>query len=927
MTPQEGSPKLCINRNGINALVSIKGSVDDQLAEPGESPKATLKRSGSSTTSEKRRAGDRSDDEWIPTTAAGKNSTKSTASERKLRACTAKPSKGQPEDTIVERFVCVEIPVYRAPSCPPNDGEQEKFQVNRTASSHSNTTQTATHIELTIDATIDSVHSTTSTHVATHTVENRITSPIHYGTCDPQTLIFNNTSNTSGSDKAADMHVNRSHSYTSITKESSSINGVTSKDDTSAIGIDLEMTKLQTIDCTIKFKSHSNSYDTRDLYSPSSTSSPDGSGSSTGLGGILTRSLADQDNVSIIPEPPTEPNISPTLTVAIESTPAHIRHIQGSEALTGPAMRSQSDGPEPTFVDSGSMEGDFAMDTDVSDSFSDFIDMVHSQSPAVAITEDRNIGKHSDGDILANDSNTHPGQASDALEAPFVNSHPTVNAPHSGSDVNIHTTEIGPQHNQCSNQSNQASAELHQATIPPSFTMFQGGHCNAHLNQATLQHNNSQPDQTSAQFSQISSQDTPRNTSQPDLFDPLTGPFSKFANADINKVISYETYTRFSDRIQRAFVQLLPECIRSNSRYISDGVATQTFFNTVPFGKAKLDWQKALTEGKFTDEYVAKIEALKEEKAHPESWKSDDYESFYGEQAIRASVEEMDAGDSAKTTLAKICLNKGINVGDRLRYHREFPIKQRATRMKPKGKAGLTMSEAADVFTGVTTTLTLSIPTSVIPTTFMATAALPTTLSASESTAADAATELATPEANRENGDCRLGTRDGSPNGTNTDPIDPLAATVRVEEELRVIEITKSGRPIMEFVETLTDKDEKESYNGGILRRMALRRDRKGLEPASSQKKTSPTYKVDSAAAIERLCLERDGRVPKSQRKHATESWKRIEVIQDGGRSEDDDIYLGSLFAIRMDIYNHLQNEKAKEQVLREDAMEQDERL
>ncbi|KAF8942678.1 hypothetical protein BGZ47_006243, partial [Haplosporangium gracile] len=101
---------------------------------------------------------------------------------------------------------------------------------------------------------------------------------------------------------------------------------------------------------------------------------------------------------------------------------------------------------------------------------------------------------------------------------------------------------------------------------------------------------------------------------------------------------------------------------------------------------------------KFTNEYKTKIAALRREDdgrkmmmsatrttttatttattvkgSEGETWKSNDFERLYGEKVIQTSVRKMEAGDSSKTSLAKVCLNKGIQIGDQLLYVRDRP--------------------------------------------------------------------------------------------------------------------------------------------------------------------------------------------------------------------------------------------------------------
>ncbi|KAG0280114.1 hypothetical protein BGZ95_011265 [Linnemannia exigua] len=409
---------------------------------------------------------------------------------------------------------------------------------------------------------------------------------------------------------------------------------------------------------------------------------------------------------------------------------------------------------------------------------------------------------------------------------------------------------------------------------------------------------------------------------EPDLSDPLTGPYSKYASADISKVISYETYARFPDKIRRAFADLLPVCIRNNPRYldVDTGTATEAFFTMQAFNRAKLDWQKALAEGKFTDEYKSKVADLRRHGGHRlmttaatatggngESWKSDDYERFYGEKAIQANVLEMEAGDSSKASLAKICFNKGIQVGDWLLYVREFQLRQHISRQPVRQKS--TFSDCP------------------VPAVSIVESQQPT---------------------ERHQWISRLSKLAMIDNtGTNKDKDEVLiskASRIKVDQLMRVIQITTSGKPTIEFIgdgnSKANDKDEVKSKGlnlAAVVKPSSTRKSPREQEQQQYQRQQqqqravtdmTDTYEVDSALAIERICLERDGQVPRAERKNASESWKHVHVFRPAEGLEEralleerdkDVIYVGSLFAIRMDIYNHLQSEKAKKQVLMED--------
>ncbi|KAG0380125.1 hypothetical protein BGX24_010052 [Mortierella sp. AD032] len=426
---------------------------------------------------------------------------------------------------------------------------------------------------------------------------------------------------------------------------------------------------------------------------------------------------------------------------------------------------------------------------------------------------------------------------------------------------------------------------------------------------------------------------------EPDLSNPLTGPHSKYASADISKVISYETYARFPYKIQRDFADLLPVCIRNNPRYIDidTGTATEAFFTMQPFNRAKIDWQKALAEGKFTDEYKAKVADLKRHGSDrlmtttakasgskAESWKSDDYERFYGEKAIQASMLEMEAGDSSKTSLAKICFNKGIQVGDLLLYVREFTVKQQPHISRQFARQQSTFSVGP-------------VPVAVTAGTF-------TTITATSAVEARQPTKRCQwiPRLSKLAMIDNVGTDRGKDEAPTS-----KASRIRVEQLMHVIQITTSGKPTIRFISNgnskANDKDEVKSKGfklAAVVKPSSTRKSKQEQEQQQRQQQQqqlrtvtnmTETYEVDSALAIERICLERDGQVPTAERKNASESWKHVHVFRPAeGHDEqrmleerDKDVaYVGSLFAIRMDIHNHLQSEKAKKQVLMKNVIE-----
>ncbi|KAF8942677.1 hypothetical protein BGZ47_006242 [Haplosporangium gracile] len=101
-----------------------------------------------------------------------------------------------------------------------------------------------------------------------------------------------------------------------------------------------------------------------------------------------------------------------------------------------------------------------------------------------------------------------------------------------------------------------------------------------------------------------------------------------------------------------------------------------------------------------------------------------------------------------------------------------------------------------------------------------------------------------------------------------------------------------------------------------VTTRSSPRKSEKGQQPQKRYSivisiKLTRTYEVDSAMTIERICLERDGHVPKADRKNASESWKHIHasrptargVLDDQEKVKQEEVEVVSLFAVRMDIY------------------------
>ncbi|KAG0025733.1 Polycomb group protein asxl1, partial [Podila clonocystis] len=139
--------------------------------------------------------------------------------------------------------------------------------------------------------------------------------------------------------------------------------------------------------------------------------------------------------------------------------------------------------------------------------------------------------------------------------------------------------------------------------------------------------------------------------------------------------------------------------------------------------------------------------------------------------------------------------------------------------------------------------------------------------------------------------------------------------SVHVDMRLCVLGIKKDGTPIVQFVETRAPADAEEPESV-YQERLARSKDPKY------------GYEFVSALDLEALCLERDGQVPESSRvprqrkgsssqpqKGAEEAWKDFDVIRGTVR-------VGSLFAVRMDLWVEEKNIKnRKDEAERERAL------
>ncbi|KAG0086746.1 Polycomb group protein asxl1 [Podila epicladia] len=130
--------------------------------------------------------------------------------------------------------------------------------------------------------------------------------------------------------------------------------------------------------------------------------------------------------------------------------------------------------------------------------------------------------------------------------------------------------------------------------------------------------------------------------------------------------------------------------------------------------------------------------------------------------------------------------------------------------------------------------------------------------------------------------------------------------SVHVDMRLCVLRIKEDGTPIVQFVETRAPADAEEpesAYQARLAR----------------SKDPEHGYEFVSAVDLEVLCLERDGQVPESlwvprqrkggasqPQKGAEESWKDFDLIRGTVR-------VGSLFAVRMDLWVEEKNVKSRQ--------------
>ncbi|KAG0297551.1 hypothetical protein BGZ96_005859 [Linnemannia gamsii] len=943
------------------------------------------KRNAFSKASSRKQASFQSDDEWTPATAPCKAAHKATISKQIARAkATAKVDTGHSTDSALERLACIQIPSNARFSGPSNGRTQRLLHID--IKNNIKPTVTQARIDAKGNSASNADNSVTDIFLTTEAIDNNevetSASNVHRSVID-----FNTLATPTSTVDNTKLSFFDAHTFENITKPNDQIFGRSSRsDDDVLVKIKPNSPDAHPINSIRKPGDEIIISSIQDLCSPPPTPSPHPSATGGTDEDLLPRNT-DQDNVNRIDSTSSvnsapKTHISPACVSAIEISHAHDGYSQHETDVSRSTI-SGSSLPEEmntTLVDSDFIHSDLLKDLTHSRINPTTPKQTHSQSLAVAVMFANSTDTNNASDPLdASDSRTR--HLDDTLDTPLA-SRKTLFSAANAITVDTQSMEVDPlsvspgdtHDNQMASQTASQTARTTSA---------------AHFDQAAPQ-------------SAVTLLSEP-NTTKPGLSDPLTDPHSKYATGDINNVISYETYSQFPAKTQRAFVDHLPACIRNNPRYLDckSGTANEAFFSMLSFNRAKLDWQKALVEGKFTDEYKTKVAALIREdderkmatsgvrttitttaammEGHRgEMWKSDDFERFYGEKAIQASARKMEAGDSSKTSLAKICLNKGIQIGDLLLYVREFTV-------KPPPQQQPSPRRKSKVNVAATTTSTATITT--------------TTTKVAAQTA-------------RRRWIARLSRMAMIDKRDNKDraSVSSRAGRIKVDQLMQVLDITKSGRPIIGFIDGDGCSNRKDHKSTGgewskplaaataagtlvpamtantattttatlttpttttttivaataieaaaatartrtnpttaavaaaVVVKASPRKSEKAQQlqqlqlrsPASTAKLTG-TYEIDSAPMVERICLERDGQVPKAYRKNAFESWKHIHTFRpiareledqervklEEGEGEVDVVYVGSLFSMRMDIYNHLQSENAKRQVLLEDA-------
>jgi hypothetical protein len=930
-----------------------------------------------------------SDDDWTPTIGPRRATHKAKTSKQIARArAVAKLNTGHSKDPELERLACIQIPSNARPS-KPSGGPTQRF-LHIDIKTNIKPTVTQARIDAKRGSASNADNSATPDMVhTTEEIDNYLvgssTSNVHRSVID-----FNTLAIPTGTVDNTRLDFLNVHTFEKVVKPTEQmLSRPSNRDDQVLVDFKPNSPDAHPINSVRKPRGEATISSIQDLCSPPPTPSPYSSATGGTDEDLLPRNI-DHDDANNV-----DTSSLVDAAVKTDTSPARIFTIESNHALDNDSPHEmdvcQSTIPgsclpeemDTTLVDSDFIPGDLLKDLADSRINPSIPEQTHSQSLTSAVVDTNATSDANNTNDLLDASDSHKGHLNDTSEAPTTSRGSLV------STVNAITVNIS--------QADAQPTEVDHLPVSPGDIQD---------NQMTKQ---AYRTISATPFEQAAPQSTitlpsDRNTANSNLSDPLTGPYSKYATGDINKVISYEVYSQFSAKTQRAFVDHLPACIRNNPRYLdrNTGTATEAFFSMLSFNRAKVDWQKALAGGKFTDEYKTKVAALRREyddrnmarsatktataattaitmmEGHKEErWKSDDFERFYGEKAIQASVRKMEAGDSSKTSLAKICLNKGIQVGDLLLYVREFTVNL-PLHQQPSPRQNSNVNVAT---TTTSTALSTPLPSS---------SAVPTTeLVPEEQTARRRWIAWLSRMA-------MIDKHDNKDKGLASSRAD----RIKVDQLMQVLDITQSGRPIIRFIDSdgcSNHKDHKSTNGQGSKPLVAVttagaaatantaiatmspiatptktktktttptilstssaaasatstvamsspRINEKGqqqqqpqLRSPTTTTKLTGTYEIDSAMMIERICLERNGQVPKAYRKNAYESWKHIHTFRPTGRDFEDQqrmkmegegegerevevIYVGSLFSMRMDIYNHLQSENAKKQVLLEDA-------
>ncbi|KAG0020471.1 hypothetical protein BGZ80_004129 [Entomortierella chlamydospora] len=310
------------------------------------------------------------------------------------------------------------------------------------------------------------------------------------------------------------------------------------------------------------------------------------------------------------------------------------------------------------------------------------------------------------------------------------------------------------------------------------------------------------------------------NIDDDDSGDPLIHPSSKFTEGEMSEIVTYQSFLCFPNQVQDAFVAALPTVIKEEELYVSNGAVTEVFFTSCPaFSKALDGWQRALGLGKFTKQYAADYDVVRRSFETKAEWKSDNFEQYYGEKAIRKKERSMSPGKPSKVSLIKIGSMRGIQVGDWIRYRRTFDFEDFSEHRGAKFQ--------------------------------------------------NKRTELvkrgATPHT-KTRGKVDLGTKE------KIEPSEITAArkidavnlkTTEVDMLMKVVEIKKNGKPCIQFELKRAPAEDSET-EAQYQNRVAV----------------NPIYEVDTAKYLESLCLKRDGRIPLEMWKQGLESCRYFDVIR-----------------------------------------------